>query len=94
LFLLFPAYITQICSSATWDAPPKPDDPGYPAFEKAFQQYLDSRDVHITIRNKQSGKQFDIRRKRDWVNVKLNKDPELGQQGKLMDFQVCPCLLV
>jgi chromodomain-helicase-DNA-binding protein 4 len=78
---------------ATWDSPPRQDEPGYSAFKVAFERFLDSRRVHIKLRNKKEIETFERRRKNEFrQNYVSEKDqqPDLGQQErlKLMPFQV------
>lgn len=78
---------------ATWDSPPRQDEPGYSAFKLAFEHFLDSRRVHIKLRNKKEIKAFESRRRNEFrQNYASKKDqqPDLGQQErlKLMPFQV------
>lgn len=78
---------------ATWDSPPRQDEPGYSAFRVAFDRCLDSRRVHIKLRNKKEIETFERRRKNEFrqkfVSEK-DQQPDLGQQErlKLMPFQV------
>jgi hypothetical protein len=78
---------------ATWDSPPREDEPGYSAFKVAFERFLDSRGVHITLRSKKQIGSFESRRKNEFRQrhaLKQDQQPDLGQQEqlKLMPFQV------
>ncbi|KAF8578409.1 hypothetical protein K439DRAFT_1663741 [Ramaria rubella] len=75
---------------ATWDSPPVPTDDGYPAFLHACQRFIDSRTVFVPKKDKKAIKQFDDRPMQMFQQKQLllKSDPELGQQGKLMDFQL------
>lgn len=78
---------------ATWDSPPRPDEPGYSAFKLAFERFLDSRRVQIKHRNKKEIEVFEGRRKNEFREnyvSKKDQQPDLGQQErlKLMPFQV------
>jgi chromodomain-helicase-DNA-binding protein 4 len=78
---------------ATWDSPPRQDEPGYSAFQVAFESFLDSRRVHIKLRNKKEIEVFERRRKNEFRQnyaSKRDQQPDLGQQErlKLMPFQV------
>ncbi|KAF9020320.1 hypothetical protein BDZ89DRAFT_1072318 [Hymenopellis radicata] len=73
---------------ASWDSPPRPDDPTYPAFENALNRYIKSRTVKITKLSAQELKAYEDRPLDE-------QDPKL----KLMPFQVdgfnwlSPCIL-
>ena len=78
---------------ATWDSPPRQNEPGYSAFKVAFGRFLDSRKVHIKLRNKKQIEDFESRRKNEFRQkyaLKQDEQPDLGQQEqlKLMPFQV------
>jgi hypothetical protein len=78
---------------ATWDSPPREDEPGYSAFKLAFERLLDSRRVHTKIRSKKQIEAFERRRKNEFRQryaLKQDQQPDLGQreQLKLMPFQV------
>lgn len=78
---------------ATWDSPPRPDEPGYSAFKVAFERFLDSRKVHISLRSKKQVEAFENRRKNEYRQrhaLKEGGQLNLGQQSqlKLMPFQV------
>ncbi|KAI0778404.1 hypothetical protein BD413DRAFT_489884 [Trametes elegans] len=74
---------------ASWDSPPQPDQPGYPAFLNAFQRYLFARSVTVSATGKRgpakSGAQWLAKQK-----FTTESQPQLGQaeQLKLMPFQV------
>jgi hypothetical protein len=79
--------------TATWDSPPRQDEPGYSAFKVAFERLLDSRKVHIKLRSKKQIEAFESRRKNEFRQrhaLKQDQQPDLGQQEqlKLMPFQV------
>ncbi|TFY68138.1 hypothetical protein EVG20_g3685 [Dentipellis fragilis] len=79
---------------ATWDSPPRKGEPGYSAFEAAFERLVASQHVNITKRSKSEYRVFDERRKGGYRSKALDRDeqeqPKLGQsdQLKLMDFQI------
>jgi len=79
--------------SATWDAPPRPDEPGYAAFEAAFQRFIDSANVVVRKSDKDI-KKLDSRVRDGYGKHALRRtaQPQLGQdnQLQLMPFQVCP----
>lgn len=78
---------------ASWDSPPRPDDPGYDAFKTAFKRFVDSRLVIVPKLSITEAKAFDQRSKdeyrlkyvlKDAADLDLGQDPKL----KLMPFQV------
>ncbi|KAI0271427.1 hypothetical protein BC834DRAFT_441990 [Gloeopeniophorella convolvens] len=78
---------------ATWDAPPRQGEPGYPAFKAAFGRFLEARDVHIKIRSGAQLKAFEDRPEdgfRRRYALKQGAPLDLGQKSglKLMPFQV------
>ncbi|GJJ09860.1 hypothetical protein Clacol_004084 [Clathrus columnatus] len=75
---------------ATWDVPPLPSDPGYSEFKKAFKSFLEARQVLIAKKSKKEAVTFDNRPKAafDSKKLALTADPNLGQEGKLLDFQL------
>lgn len=77
-------------STATWDSPPGPSQAGYAAFEHAFQRFVDSRRLFVPKKDKKAARTFDNRSKSlfEQKQLALQTDPDLGQEGKLMDFQV------
>jgi chromodomain-helicase-DNA-binding protein 4 len=80
-------------SLAAWDAPPRPGEYGYAAFEKAFQRFINSRTVKVPRLSVADIKAMENRPKDGFRKDHLLKDdeqPELGQnsQLKLMPFQV------
>lgn len=81
---------TLISFKATWDAPPLPSEPGYVEFEQAFKRFLEARKVFIVKKSRKDTVAFDNRPKAafDRRELALTADPELGQEGKLMEFQV------
>lgn len=79
---------------ATWDTPPRPGEPGYSAFEKAFDRFIDSQTVFVPKQDKAYWKAFDDRNHDEYRKKHMLKeasDLELGQASnfKLMPFQVC-----
>jgi chromodomain-helicase-DNA-binding protein 4 len=61
------------------------------AFRTAFGRYLDARRVHIKLRSKKHIEAFENRPKNEFRQkyaLKQNSQPDLGQQLKLMPFQV------
>lgn len=78
---------------ATWDSPPRPDDPAYPAFQNALKRYIAADAVRITKRTQGEQRTFDNRPETEYQRKHVLKDAahlELGQESKykLMDFQV------
>ncbi|PPQ64493.1 hypothetical protein CVT26_002032 [Gymnopilus dilepis] len=77
---------------ATWDAPPRPNEPGYAAFKRAFDRFIDSREVLIPKQSTKYWEVFDDRKKDDYRKFMLKSasDLDLGQDSKfkLMPFQV------
>ncbi|KAI0756774.1 SNF2 family N-terminal domain-containing protein [Daedaleopsis nitida] len=75
---------------ASWDSPPRRREPGFTAYEKAFQRFLFARSVTVPSRNKKDP----LPKKGDrWRATEAFTDesqPDLGQdpQLKLMPFQV------
>jgi SNF2 family DNA or RNA helicase len=76
---------------ATWDSPPRSDEPGYLAFEAAFQRFIDSQNVFVRKSDKDI-KKLDSRVKDGYAQHALRQksQPKLGQnnQLQLMPFQV------
>ncbi|KAI0785072.1 SNF2 family N-terminal domain-containing protein [Abortiporus biennis] len=70
---------------ATWDTPPKPEDPGYPALLTAFKRYREARVVVVP----KPGKIRDEIKKRP-LRFTDDRQPQLGQnqQLRLMNFQI------
>lgn len=85
------------CSSASWDAPPRPGEAGYGAFRVAFERFLEARRLTIPNRNKAFYQAFDKRLKDKYQKFMLKDaaDLDLGQSKtlKLMPFQVCSGLI-
>jgi hypothetical protein len=78
---------------ATWDSPPRQDEPGYSAFKAAFGRFLDSRNIQIKLRSKKEIEAFENRPMNEFRKryaLKQDRQPDLGQQEqlKLMPFQV------
>ncbi|KAH9049552.1 SNF2 family N-terminal domain-containing protein [Lactarius hengduanensis] len=78
---------------ASWDSPPRPGEPGHSAFKVAFGCFLESRKVHIKLRNKKQIEAFENRPKNEYRQrhaLKEGGQLNLGQQShlKLMPFQV------
>jgi chromodomain-helicase-DNA-binding protein 4 len=70
-----------------------PNEPGYSAFEAAFERFIYSRHVTVPILNKKQIKEMDDRPKdgfRRNHSLKDDEQPTLGQNSnlKLMPFQV------
>jgi len=79
--------------AATWDSPPRPDEPGYESFAKAFERYVRARDVRIPKYTDAELRQIANRPKdeyrhrhllKDAADVKLGQNPDL----RLLPFQV------
>lgn len=75
---------------ATWDVPPRASEPGYGEFRQAFERFLQARQVSIAKKSTKDAQAFDNRPRAAFERKKLalTANPELGQKGKLMDFQV------
>ncbi|KAJ3554645.1 hypothetical protein NM688_g2999 [Phlebia brevispora] len=79
---------------ATWDSPPRKEDPAYKSFELAFKRFLASRKVTVKVLSKKEIELFDhdlpknIFMKRFAFTNELQ--PKLGQseQLSLMPFQI------
>ena len=73
---------------ATWDAPPRPTENNYESFKRAFDKFIDSRDVHIPRHNHvfddRAADGFRKHALRDASKLKLGSAPNL----KLLPFQV------
>jgi chromodomain-helicase-DNA-binding protein 4 len=74
---------------ATWDSPPRPDDPNFATFEAAFHKYISARQVVPT----KKPAAFDKRPRNEYKKkyaLGEGQQPELGQDAslKLMPFQV------
>lgn len=82
----------SISEIATWDSPPRPDEPGYLAFEAAFQRLIDSQKVFVRKSDKDV-KKLEDRAKDGYAQhaLRQKRQPKLGQnsQLQLMPFQVC-----
>lgn len=83
----------RLKSPVSWDSPPRPDEPGYAAFENAFKRFLAARQVQVPKRTIKEAKAFDDRPKNAWRKRYQFTDvhqPQNGQdpQLKLMPFQV------
>ncbi|KAH7930550.1 hypothetical protein BV22DRAFT_56154 [Leucogyrophana mollusca] len=76
---------------ATWDSPPRKGEPGYAAFETAFQRFIDSREV-IVDQSAKKVQKLESRSKEGYSKYVLAKDaqPNLGQSShlNLMPFQI------
>ena len=77
-------------SVASWDSPPRPNDPTYALFENAFKRLVASRSVTVPSRGKN-----DLVKKEgvSWLVGKaftVESQPQLGQDPKykLMPFQI------
>lgn len=85
----------SLCNSsgeiATWDSPPRSDEPGYLAFEAAFQRFIDSQNVFVRKSDKDI-KKLESRAKDGYAQhaLRQKRQPKLGQnsQLQLMPFQV------
>ncbi|KNZ72345.1 Chromatin remodeling factor mit1 [Termitomyces sp. J132] len=78
---------------ASWDSPPRPNDPTYPAFESALRRYVHSRGVVVPKHSMSHCEKFDKRAKDQYRTrhaLKYAADLDIGQdqQLKLMPFQV------
>ncbi|KAK7059145.1 hypothetical protein VNI00_001772 [Paramarasmius palmivorus] len=80
---------------ATNDSPPRPNDPTYPAFQKAFSRFIAARSVNIMKPSAFDASKFGASRRKKgdydrYHTLKKAEDLALGQDPKLklMDFQV------
>ncbi|KAF8497997.1 hypothetical protein JB92DRAFT_2985471 [Gautieria morchelliformis] len=75
---------------ATWDSTPVPSDPGYNPFQRALRRFVESRTVLVARKSRSEAIRFDNRKKGlfEQKNISLKSDPNLGQEGKLMEFQL------
>lgn len=78
---------------STWESPPRKGDPGWSAFETAFERFLAARDVVVPVLSRDDQKTFDARPKNGFMrNYRFTPEnqPDLGQAPglKLMPFQV------
>ncbi|KAG1757761.1 SNF2 family N-terminal domain-containing protein [Suillus lakei] len=78
-------------NEATWDSPPRSDEPGYLAFEAAFQRFIDSQGVFVRKSDKDV-KKLESRAKDGYAQhaLRQKRQPKLGQnsQLQLMPFQM------
>ncbi|KAG2154662.1 hypothetical protein DEU56DRAFT_769656 [Suillus clintonianus] len=78
-------------NEATWDSPPRFDEPGYLAFEAAFQRFIDSLKVFVR-KSATDVKKLESRVKDGYGQHALRQklQPKLGQnsQLQLMPFQM------
>ncbi|KAI6047780.1 P-loop containing nucleoside triphosphate hydrolase protein [Pisolithus marmoratus] len=78
---------------ATWDSPPRPGEPGYSAFERAFNSFLESRTISVLKTPKEILK-LENRHPDGYasrvIDSTTEEQPDLGQnnQLKLMKFQI------
>ncbi|KAI6007186.1 SNF2 family N-terminal domain-containing protein [Pisolithus albus] len=78
---------------ATWDSPPRPGQPGYSAFERAFVYFLESRTISV-IKSRKEIRELETRDPDGYSSLVINSEteaqPDLGQsnQLKLMKFQI------
>ena len=85
--------ITTLTATATWDSPPRPGEPGYPAFETALSAFLQSRDVFV-VKSRKDIEKLEKRAPEGYgryaIDSQTDQQPDLGQsnQLKLMKFQV------
>lgn len=70
---------------ATWDSPPKPDEPGYAEFVRAFNALLEARKVEIVPLTIAQQKEKDSRKPKELAVI---TNPGFEQDGQLMPFQV------
>ena len=80
----------DVRSLASWDSPPRADDAGYAAYEKALKRFISARSVTVPARDKKADI---VRDGVKWLmkqKFTVDNQPELGQnaQFKLMPFQV------
>jgi chromodomain-helicase-DNA-binding protein 4 len=79
--------------AATWDSPPRPDEPGYGSFAEAFERYVRARDVRVPKYTNAELRQIASRPKDEYRHRHLLKnaaDLKLGQNPDLLllPFQV------
>lgn len=80
-------------SEASWDSPPLPTEPTYPAFKTALERFIAGREVQIP---KVTKERLEILKKRSRTDFKQNhilrkaSDLDIGQNEKmeLLPFQV------
>jgi hypothetical protein len=76
-------------SLATWDSPPRPNDPGYSAFKTALARFIASREVYIPeggkpAKHDRKAEGYSRDRIEDASELDIGQDPAF----QLMDFQV------
>ncbi|KAJ7932575.1 SNF2 family DNA-dependent ATPase [Mycena leptocephala] len=74
---------------ATWDSPPRPNDPGYSAFKTALARFIASREVYIPeggkpAKHDRKAEGYSRDRIEDASELDIGQDPAF----QLMDFQV------
>lgn len=74
--------------TATWDSPPKRDDPAWECFEKAFGFFVAARDVRVPILSRTQLKESDDRLADDFYRKKFKIERGLVEDRKLRAFQV------
>jgi chromodomain-helicase-DNA-binding protein 4 len=67
-----------------------PSDAGYNPFQRALRRFIESRTVLVARKSRSEAIRFDDRKKGlfEQKQLSLKSDPDLGQKGKLMEFQV------
>ena len=75
---------------ASWDSPPRSNDDGYAAYERAFARFIYGRSVIVPTRGKKEPLPKDGFRWTQREAFTVDNQPMLGQspQLKLMPFQV------
>ena len=74
--------------TATWDSPPKRDDPTWDCFEKAFGSFVAARSVRVPILSRAQLKGSDDRPAEDFHRKNYKIERGLVEGRKLRDFQV------
>ncbi|KAI6136491.1 SNF2 family N-terminal domain-containing protein [Pisolithus sp. B1] len=76
---------------ATWDSPPRPGEPEYFAFERAFVYFLESRTISV-VKSPKEIQQLESRCPEGYSSLVIDSgaQPDLGQRSelKLMEFQI------
>lgn len=75
---------------ASWDSPPRGNEAGYAAYERAFGRFIIGRSVTVPVRGKKEPVSKSGSRWTQREHFTVDNQPKLGQsaQLKLMPFQV------
>ena len=74
--------------TATWDSPPRRDDPAWDCFEKAFRFFVAGRNVRVPTLSRMQLKESDDRLAEDFYRKNFKINQGLVEDCKLRDFQV------